>query len=155
MLRATDSRLESAISGWYLLSGVLAGVGRTQDPAGALVPRREVAFAGSSAAIVVERTRELAAACFLMGDRAGEAMVDDSIVEAVALFAEWGNWCERFRGDVTEEEGDGVLAMDVRFAEMRADLRGENGSQLSLKPPSLGVGGEWIREGGGGVDGAA
>lgn len=82
---------------------------------------------------------------FFFGDSNGDTMpADDDVWVRVVFAGPKGSGLE------VELRGGGVL---VRWAEMRADLRGENGSQPSPNP-CLGVGGVCILPGGEGVDGA-
>lgn len=81
------------------------------------------------------RTESMLGRRFFIGETAGVAKED--------FVEEWVDWCE--------ERGEGVRLVDCCRAEMRADLRGEKGSQES-QYPCLGVPGVRTLPGGEGVE---
>ena len=134
--------------------GVLAGVGSmpvVREMVALAVRRAEVLSSAPSEGAALEGPGTDSAQsstdvrAFFLGDSKGETMpADDDAWDRVVL--------EGPKGSGFEEElrGGGVL-LELRCAEMRADLRGEKGSQWSPNP-CLGVGGVCSLPGGGGVD---
>jgi hypothetical protein len=137
--------------------GVLAGVGSMPPPRETVVgprrwwsilsrPRAAAASAVLSAvkAPDARRTESAAGTRFFCGVAVGDTMaaVDGRCVG----FAVRGD----FRWRLDDEPGDGVL-FEARCDEMRADFRGEYGSQESAYP-CFGVGGVRMPGGGDGVE---
>jgi hypothetical protein len=119
------------------------------------MPRSLAALAMSSEVVrpAARRAESMAGTRFFRGDRAGVVKVERA--GAADLHEPFGvrDGADTAADRAEQDGGDGVRVRLAFLAcdERRADLRGEKGSQPSMKP-CRGVSGVWTWDGGGGVE---